>query len=67
MRAGAQARVRAVADDTARPWWLDGVRLAGLVLVALRLVPYLQDVCDWALRIDPGEHALGFGSTGWYP
>ncbi|OKJ42707.1 hypothetical protein [Streptomyces sp. CB01580] len=67
VRAGAQARIRAVADDTARPWWLDGVHLAALVLAALALVPYLQDVWDWALRIDPGGHALGFGSTGWYP
>lgn len=67
VRAGAQPRVRAAFDDTARPWWLDGVHLAALVLAALAPVPYLQDVWDWALRIDPGGHALGFGSTGWYP
>ncbi|MFD7745093.1 hypothetical protein ACFV2V_03620 [Streptomyces sp. NPDC059698] len=67
VRGGLRARARAVADDTARPWWLDGIHLAALVLAALALVPYLQDVWHWALRIDPGEHAIAFRFSGWYP
>lgn len=66
-RAGVQARARAVVDDTARPWWLDGIHLAALVLAALALVPYLQDVWHWALRIDPGQRAMTFHFAGWYP
>lgn len=46
---------------------MDGVHLAALVLAALALVPYPQDVWDWALSIDPGEHAMGFRFAGWYP
>ncbi|MER6098898.1 hypothetical protein ABT154_24220 [Streptomyces sp. NPDC001728] len=67
VRAGAQARARAVVDDAARPWWLDGIHLTALVLAALALVPYLQDVWHWALRIDPGRHAIAFDFSGWYP
>ncbi|MFJ6352673.1 hypothetical protein ACWGI1_25705 [Streptomyces sp. NPDC054835] len=67
VRAGAQARARAVADDPARPWWLDGIHLTALVLAALALVPYLQDVWHWALHIDPGPHAIAFDFSGWYP
>lgn len=66
-RAGIQARARAVVDDPARPWWLDGIHLAALVLAALALVPYLQDVWHWALHIDPGRHAIAFDYSGWYP
>ncbi|GGV80647.1 hypothetical protein GCM10015535_19090 [Streptomyces gelaticus] len=66
-RAGVQARARAVVDDTARPWWLDGIHLTALVLAALALVPYLQDVWHWALRVDPGRHAIAFRFSGWYP
>ncbi|MFF4169143.1 hypothetical protein [Streptomyces sp. NPDC001744] len=66
-RAGVRTRARAVADDTARPWWLDGIHLAALVLAALALVPYLQDVWHWALRIDPGTHAIAFRHSGWFP
>ncbi|MER6784237.1 hypothetical protein ABT330_06245 [Streptomyces sp. NPDC000658] len=66
-RAGVQARARAVVDDTSRTWWLDGIHLAALALAALALVPYLQDVWHWALRIDPGEHAIAFHFSGWYP
>ncbi|MFJ8795568.1 hypothetical protein [Streptomyces sp. NPDC102462] len=66
-RAGVQARARAVVDDTARPWWLDGIQLTALVLAALALVPYLQDVWHWALHIDPGRHAIAFDYSGWYP
>ncbi|MEW2396130.1 hypothetical protein [Streptomyces sp. NPDC046862] len=66
-RAGVQARARAVVDDTARPWWLDGIHLTALVLAALALVPYLQDVWHWALHIDPGGHAIAFHFSGWYP
>ncbi|GAB2793619.1 hypothetical protein [Streptomyces daliensis] len=66
-RAGVQARARAVVDDTARAWWLDGIHLAALALAALALVPYLQDVWHWALRIDPGQHAIAFHFSGWYP
>ncbi|MER5356754.1 hypothetical protein [Streptomyces sp. NPDC002785] len=67
VRAGVQARARAVVDDTARPWWLDGIHLTALVLAALALVPYLQDVWHWALHIDPGRHAIAFHFSGWYP
>ncbi|WP_436739994.1 hypothetical protein [Streptomyces sp. BBFR102] len=67
IRAGLEARAREVAEDPARPWWLDGVHLAALVLAALALVPYLQDVWHWGLRIDPGEHAIAFHFSGWYP
>ncbi|MET7896585.1 hypothetical protein [Streptomyces mirabilis] len=66
-RSGVQARARAVVDDTARPWWLDGIHLAALVLAALALVPYLQDVWHWVLHIDPGQHAIAFHFSGWYP
>ncbi|KUN79283.1 hypothetical protein [Streptomyces griseoruber] len=66
-RAGVRARARATADDTTRPWWLDGIHLAALALAALALVPYLQDVWHWALRIDPGQHAIAFRFSGWYP
>ncbi|AZM60205.1 MULTISPECIES: hypothetical protein [unclassified Streptomyces] len=66
-RAGVQVRARAVVDDTARPWWLDGIHLTALVLAALALVPYLQDVWHWALHIDPGRHAIAFHFSGWYP
>ncbi|GGT39127.1 hypothetical protein P6B95_33055 [Streptomyces atratus] len=67
VRAGVQARARAVVDDTARPWWLDGIHLTTLVLATLALVPYLQDVWHWALHIDPGRHAIAFHFSGWYP
>ncbi|MFE7399812.1 hypothetical protein [Streptomyces sp. NPDC057557] len=66
-RAGVQARARAVVDDTARPWWLDGIHLTALVCAALALVPYLQDVWHWALHIDPGGHAIAFHFSGWFP
>ncbi|MFF4249113.1 hypothetical protein ACFYY2_32295 [Streptomyces sp. NPDC001822] len=65
--AGVQARARAVVDDRARPWWLDGIHLTALALAALSLVPYLQDVWHWALHIDPGRHAIAFHFSGWYP
>ncbi|MCH0542024.1 hypothetical protein I3F58_21165 [Streptomyces sp. MUM 203J] len=65
--AGVQARARAVVDDTTRPWWLDGIHLAALILAALALVPYLQDVWHWALHIDPGRHAIAFHFSGWFP
>lgn len=67
VREGATARARAVTDDTARPWWLDGIHLGALVLAALALVPYLQDVWHWALHIDPGRQAIAFHFSGWYP
>ncbi|MEU5281530.1 hypothetical protein AB0G87_34555 [Streptomyces asoensis] len=67
VRAGVHARARAVVDDAARPWWLDGIHLAALALAALALVPYLQDVWHWALHIDPGQHAIAFRFSGWYP
>ena len=67
VRAGVQARTRATVDDTTRPWWLDGIHLAALVLAALALVPYLQDVWHWALHINPGQHAIAFPFSGWYP
>lgn len=67
VRAGVQARASAVVDDTARPWWLDGIHLAALALAALALVPYLQDVWHWALHINPGQHAIAFRFSGWYP
>ncbi|MFI5666480.1 hypothetical protein [Streptomyces sp. NPDC051704] len=64
---GVQARARAVVEDTSRPWWLDGFHLTALVLAALALVPYLQDVWHWALRIDPTDHSVGFHHAGWFP
>ncbi|MHA7961275.1 hypothetical protein ACX9I7_26340 [Streptomyces sp. L500] len=67
MRGGVQARARATVEDRSRPWWLDGLHLAALVLAALALVPYLQDVWDWALRIDPGGRAINFHHAGWFP
>ncbi|GGV63339.1 MULTISPECIES: hypothetical protein [Streptomyces] len=67
VREGVTARARAVTDDTARPWWLDGIHLGALVLAALALVPYLQDVWHWALHIDPGRQAIAFHFSGWYP
>ncbi|MFG3258250.1 hypothetical protein [Streptomyces sp. NPDC048172] len=67
VRGGLEARARAVADDTARPWWLDGIQLAALALAALALVPYLQDVWHWVLHIDPGQQAIAFHFSGWYP
>ncbi|WP_406147307.1 hypothetical protein [Streptomyces sp. NBC_01012] len=67
VRAGVGARARAVVDDTARPWWLDGIHLAALALAALALVPYLQDVWHWALHIDPGQNSIAFPFSGWYP
>ncbi|MFC5183481.1 hypothetical protein [Actinomadura harenae] len=67
VRAGVRARARAVVDDASRPWWLDGVHLAALALAVLALAPYLQDVWHWALRIDPGQHAIVFRFAGWYP
>ncbi|MGW2713146.1 hypothetical protein ACWC4J_29850, partial [Streptomyces sp. NPDC001356] len=67
VRAGMQARARATVDDASRPWWLDGIHLAALALAALALVPYLQDVWHWALHIDPGQHAIAFRFSGWYP
>ncbi|MEW1720716.1 hypothetical protein [Streptomyces sp. NPDC093109] len=67
VRGGVRARARAVVDDTGRPWWLDGIHLTALALAALALVPYLQDVWHWALRIDPGMHAIAFRFSGWYP
>lgn len=67
VRGGLGARARAVVDDTARPWWLDGVHLAALALAALSLVPYLEDVWHWALHIDPGPEAVAFDFSGWYP
>ncbi|MFB7266612.1 hypothetical protein ACFCXH_31375 [Streptomyces nojiriensis] len=67
LRAGATARARAACENTSRPWWLEGVHLTALVLAALALVPYLQDVWHWALRIDPADHSVGFDHAGWFP
>ncbi|MGW9408316.1 hypothetical protein F0345_26870 [Streptomyces rutgersensis] len=67
LRGGLEVRARTVADAPARPWWLDGIHLAALVLAALALIPYLQDVWHWALRIDPGDQAISFHFSGWYP
>ncbi|MFG2296465.1 hypothetical protein [Streptomyces sp. NPDC048603] len=67
LRGGVQAHARAACEDKSRPWWLEGFHLAALVLAALALVPYLQDVWDWALRIEPGGHVTGFDRVGWFP
>ncbi len=67
VRAGVQLRFRSAVDDTAQPWWLDGIHLSALVLAAPALVPYLQDVWHWALCIAPGRNALAFRFSGWYP
>ncbi|MFI1963466.1 hypothetical protein ACH429_04890 [Streptomyces pathocidini] len=66
LRGALRAHARAASKDTARPWWLDGIHLAALVLAALALVPYLQDVWDWALRVDPGNDAIAFHAHGWF-
>ncbi|MFF3091555.1 hypothetical protein ACFVRB_41915 [Streptomyces nojiriensis] len=67
LRAGVAARARAACEDTSRPWWLEGFHLTALVLAALALVPYLQDVWHWALRIDPADHSVSFHHAGWFP
>ncbi|MFF4103979.1 hypothetical protein [Streptomyces sp. NPDC001903] len=67
LSAGVQARARAACEDTSRPWWLDGFHLTALVLAALALVPYLQDVWHWALNFEPGGHTVGFEDPGWFP
>jgi hypothetical protein len=67
VRGGVQEHARAVTDDPARPWWLDGVHLAALGLALLAMVPYLQDVWNWVWRIDPGQHAIAFHWSGWLP
>lgn len=67
LRGGVQAHARAATDDTSRPWWLDGLQLAALALAMLALVPYLQDVWNWTLRIDPGSQAINFQASGWLP
>jgi hypothetical protein len=65
LRGGFQARVHA-ATETGR-WWQDGLQLAALWLALLALTPYLQDVWNWALLIDPSSHAVNFHFNGWYP
>ncbi|WP_331738096.1 hypothetical protein [Streptomyces sp. NBC_00069] len=67
LRGGVQARARAACEDKSRPWWLDGFHLTALVLAALALVPYLQDVWHWALGIEPGGYTIGFHDVGWFP
>ncbi|MFE6848399.1 hypothetical protein [Streptomyces sp. NPDC057686] len=67
LRGGVQAHARAACEDKSRPWWLDGFHLTALVLAALALVPYLQDVWHWALHTAPGGHTVGFEGAGWFP
>ncbi|GAB2582518.1 hypothetical protein [Kribbella endophytica] len=59
-----QARVQAA---TTGNWWAAGVRLAGLWLALLALAPYLQDVWNWTLHIDPAGHAINFHFNGRLP
>lgn len=65
LRGAFEARV-AEATKTG-PWWQDGLRLAALWLALLALTPYLQDVWNWTLHIDPAPHAINFNFNGWYP
>ncbi|WP_020390502.1 hypothetical protein [Kribbella catacumbae] len=67
VRGGVQERARIIADDKSRSWWLEGLQLAALWLALLALVPYLQDVWNWMLHIDPARHAINFHFNGWYP
>nr|WP_203589878.1 hypothetical protein [Streptomyces sp. SID13031] len=65
LRGAFQARVREAIDGG--PWWRDGLQLAALWLALLALTPYLQDVWNWTLHIDPSPHAINFHFNGWYP
>lgn len=67
LRGGIQERARFIAADNSRSWWLDGLQLAALWLALLALVPYLQDVWNWVLLVDPSAHAINFHFNGWYP
>ena len=60
-----QARIQAAITGTA--WWPAGLRLAGLWLALLALAPYLQDVWNWTLHLDPAAHAINFHFNGWFP
>nr|WP_202893393.1 hypothetical protein [Kribbella italica] len=59
-----RARVQAATTGT---WWPAGLRLAGLWLALLALAPYLQDVWNWTLHIDPAAHAINFHFNGRLP
>ncbi len=59
-----RARVQAA---TTGAWWPAGLRLAGLWLALLALAPYLQDVWNWTLHIDPAGHAINFHFNGRFP
>jgi hypothetical protein len=65
LRGAFQARVRVATESG--PWWQDGLQLAALWLAFLALTPYLQDVLNWTLHIDPSSHAINFHFNGWYP
>lgn len=65
LRGGFRARVQAATETG--PWWAHGLQLAALWLAVLALTPYLQDVWNWALHIDPSAHAINFHFNGWYP
>ncbi len=60
-------RIRIQAATTATAWWPAGLRLAGLWLALLALAPYLQDVWNWTLHIDPAAHAINFHFNGRFP
>jgi hypothetical protein len=65
LRGGIQTRVTAEAQTGS--WWRHGLQLAAIWLALLALTPYLQDVWNWALHIDPAPHAVNFHFNGWLP
>ncbi|MDX6263702.1 MAG: hypothetical protein QOH84_5390 [Kribbellaceae bacterium] len=65
LRGGIRARV--TAETETGSWWRHGLQLAGLWLALLALTPYLQDVWNWTLHIDPSAHAVNFHFNGWLP
>lgn len=64
-RGGLQARITEEAESGS--WWRSGLQLAALWLALLALTPYLQDVWNWTLHIDPSPHAINFHFNGWLP
>jgi hypothetical protein len=65
--AGSALQARVQAATTTGAWWSAGLRLAGLWLALLALAPYLQDVWNWTLHIDPAGHAINFHFNGRLP
>ncbi|MGC4942077.1 hypothetical protein [Kribbella sp. DT2] len=64
---GSALRARIHAATTRGAWWPAGLQLAALWLALLALAPYLQDVWNWVLHVDPGTHAINFHFNGRFP